>query len=173
MLLHCKISHQAGYFLACISPMKFWTKVQIASIFKHQPKPEPLNCEEHFRKLNSNHMLHAPHHICSASTHPPLRHCNVCMAMPVSSALLSVWDFCFSLSDLSSSELRQALNIPSRACQLIWSREVGSEITKNPSTLQNSVGNSIAISLSSDNVLYHLKHLVQKDLFLGFTPKSG
>ena len=29
---------------------------------------------------------------------------------------LRVWDFCMSLSDLS--ELRQALNFPSRACHL-------------------------------------------------------
>ena len=43
MLLHCKISHQAGYFLACFGIMKFWTKVQLASIFKVQPKPWKMN----------------------------------------------------------------------------------------------------------------------------------
>ena len=32
--LHCKVSHQAGYLLACICSMNFWTDVPRASIFK-------------------------------------------------------------------------------------------------------------------------------------------
>ena len=66
LLLHCKttqrkVSHQAGYFLACIGPMNFWTE---ASIFKR---------EEHF----CNHIRYARHQIRAALNQPSSCKCKL------------------------------------------------------------------------------------------------
>ena len=73
LLLHCNISHQAGYFLWCIGLMS-----RSAKNLDIQASPratESLNTrEEHF----PNH-VHSCNQISSAFTQPSSRDCNVCI----------------------------------------------------------------------------------------------
>ena len=104
LLLHRKVSHQAGYFLACIGPMDFEQKCQeprYSSIAKRLDIRE-----EHFR----NHMRHAHHQIHASLTQPSSRDCNV-----------RIHAVAFDLSSIHAASFKP-LNPLSRASTSSYSR---------------------------------------------------
>ena len=73
--MHCSVSHRAGYFLACIVSIGFWTEVPRASIFKHSSCQEPRHSWKIFSQL---------HAVCALPPYPRSIHsttsadCTVC-----------------------------------------------------------------------------------------------